>query len=91
MYHFNPFMKRQNYILILFVVLFTVGLINPVIGDGPAAPPPPPSHSLNGNQGTGCPIDRQDGIIMVIFLTLAYAGFNLYHRGKMKNEPNNNN
>jgi hypothetical protein len=52
--------------------------------------PPPPSHSQNGNQaspgGTGCPIDRTDGIIMTLVLSFAYAGFALYKRGKEKKE-----
>ena len=76
-------MKKQLIILILFITLFTVGLINPAIGDGPIAPPPPPEHSMNGNQGTGCPIDRQDGILIVLFMALGYAGFILYNRGKL--------
>jgi hypothetical protein len=79
-------MKKQYYFLILFILLFIVGLINPAIADDPATPPPPPGHSLNGNQGTGCPIDRQDGIFIVLVLTLGYAGFILYKRGNLRKD-----
>ncbi len=81
-------MKKQRSILILFVALFTLCLINPAIGDGPA--PPPPGHSLNGNQaspgGTSCPIDRNDGILVTLFVILSYAGFALYHRSNLEKD-----
>ena len=83
-------MKNKLPFLILFIMLFTVGLINPVIGDGPGPAPPPPGHSLNGNQaspgGTGCPIDRQDGILVALLVSLGFAGFVLYRRGNVEKD-----
>ena len=74
--------------MILFVSLFVFVAILPARADGPA--PPPPGHSLNGNQSgggaTGCPIDRTQGIILAMTLCLAYAGFSLYNRGQKQNE-----
>jgi len=81
-------MKKHFTLMILFVSLFLFIAILPARADGPA--PPPPNHGLNGNQaspgGTGCPIDRSYGIILVITLCLAYAGFSLYKRGQQLEE-----
>ena len=53
-------------------------------------PPPPPAHSQTGNQpgtgGTGCPIDRTDGIILTLLTALSYAGVILYQKGKQKSK-----
>jgi hypothetical protein len=80
-------MKKHLRLLILLLAIFITGLTTPVFADDPGLPPPPPQHAMNGNQaspgGTGCPIDRQDGIMIAIVVTLAYAGFVLYRRGKL--------
>ena len=69
--------------MILFVTTFLFIATLAAKAEGPA--PPPPGHSLNGNQaspgGTGCPIDRQSGLIVALLSTLGYAGFVLYRRG----------
>ena len=52
-------------------------------------PPPPPSHGQTGNQpsagGTGCPIDRTEGIIFTLVIALSFAGFVLYRKGRQNN------
>ena len=77
-------MKKQIKLLMILAAFFTLVTVLPVSGQAP----PPPAHSQNGNQaspgGTGCPIDRADGIAFALICTLAYAGFILYHRGKNK-------
>lgn len=77
-------MKKQNrfFLALFFVIfLFMSASVN-------AQAPPPPSHSQNGNQvspgGTGCPIDRTDGIIIALVISLAYGGFALYQKNKKK-------
>jgi hypothetical protein len=84
-------MRKQFQSLVFLLAFFTLGILQPAFADGPA--PPPPGHSLNGNQaspgGTGCPIDRKDGIIVVLLITLGYAGFILYRRGKPGNDTTN--
>ena len=79
-------MKKQIHFMIFFVLLFIFIVTLSARADGPVAPPPPPEHSMNGNQGTGCPIDRQDGILIALCITLGYAGFVLYHRGKIRKD-----
>ena len=58
-------------------------LLTPIVN---AQAPPPPAHGQNGNQvspgGTGCPIDRTDGIIIALVISLAYGGFALYQKGR---------
>ena len=78
-------MKKQLLFIPLLVCLSFFIYILPAKADGP--PPPPPGHSLDGNQtspggGTGCPIDRNQGILMAMTLCLAYAGFYLIKRGR---------
>ena len=75
-------MKKQIRILMVLASLLTMVIVQPVSGEEPINPPPPPSHSQNGNQGTGCPLDRTQGIMLSLVLSLGYAGFALYQRGK---------
>lgn len=76
----------RNRILPLMVLCFFMMLFSASLGQAP----PPPAHSQYGNQvspgGSGCPIDRTDGIVLTLALTLAFAGFKLYQKGrKIKN------
>jgi hypothetical protein len=75
-------MLRSTLVVILF--LSSVMTIN-VSGQAP----PPPSHSQNGNQaspgGTGCPIDRTEGLLVALAIGLCYGGFTLYMRNKKAN------
>jgi hypothetical protein len=73
-------MKKQFRLLMVLATLFTLVMVLPARGQD--APPPPPAHSANGNQGTGCPLDRTQGIMLALVLSLGYAGFALYQRGK---------
>lgn len=61
--------------------LFTLVAVLPVSGQAP----PPPAHGQNGNQtspgGTGCPLDRTQGVMLALVLSLGYAGFALFQRG----------
>ena len=70
----------------ILAAFFTLVTVLPVSGQAP----PPPAHSQNGNQaspgGTGCPLDRTQGIMLALVLSLGYAGFALYQRGKRSNE-----
>jgi len=75
-------MKKQFRLLMVLATLFTLVLVLPAIGQEPVNPPPPPNHGMNGNQGTGCPLDRTQGIMLALVLSLGYAGFALYQRGK---------
>jgi len=79
-------MKKHFRLLMALVTLFTLVMVLPVSGQAP----PPPAHGQNGNQtspgGTGCPLDRTDGIILALILSLGYAGFYLYQRGKENKE-----
>ena len=81
-------MKKQLKLLMVLVTLFTLVTVLPVS----AQAPPPPAHSQNGNQaspgGTGCPLDRTQGIMLALVLSLGYAGFALYQRGKTVKEVN---
>lgn len=78
--------KFMPFCFILTLFLFTI--ISGVDVSGQA--PPPPAHSLGGNQaspgGTGCPIDRTDGIVFALIVSLAYAGFAVYKRSKKNRE-----
>jgi len=64
--------------------LFTLVAVLPVSGQAP----PPPAHGQNGNQtspgGTGCPLDRTQGVMLALVLSLGYAGFALYQRGRKR-------
>jgi hypothetical protein len=75
-------MKKALIYLIIFLSIFFGGFTGSAIADGP--PPPPPGHSQNGNQaspgGTGCPIDRDEGMVLVVIFSLCYAGFTLLNR-----------
>ena len=75
-------MKKQFRLLMVLATLFTLVMVLPASGQAP----PPPGHGLNGNQqsggGTGCPLDRTQGIMLALVLSLGYAGFALYQRGK---------
>jgi hypothetical protein len=73
-------MKKQFRLLMVLATLFTLVMVLPARGQD--TPPPPPEHSQNGNQGTGCPLDRTQGIMLALVLSLGYAGFALYQRGK---------
>ena len=80
-------MKKQFRLLIALATFFTMVMVLPAIGQAP----PPPSHGQNGNQtspggGSGCPIDRTDGIVFALFISLGYAGFMLFTRAKKTKE-----
>ena len=67
----------------VLAAFFTLVMVLPASGQAP----PPPAHGQNGNQtapggGTGCPLDRTQGIMLALVLSLGYAGFALYQRGK---------
>jgi hypothetical protein len=75
-------MKKHFRLLMVLATLFTLVMVLPASGQAP----PPPAHGQNGNQlspgGTGCPLDRTQGIMLALVLSLGYAGFALYQRGK---------
>jgi len=80
-------MKKQFRLLFAMTTLFMLVIILPASGQAP----PPPTHGQNGNQtspgtSTGCPLDRTDGIVIALMVSLAYAGFYLYRRGQSKKE-----
>ena len=79
-------MKKHTRLLMVLATLFVLVLALPASGQAP----PPPAHGQNGNQaspgGTGCPLDRTQGIILVLVLSLSYAGFALYQRDKKEKE-----
>ena len=70
----------------VLTTLFTLVMVLPASGQAP----PPPTHGQNGNQpgggATGCPLDRTDGIIFALVISLGYAGLMLYQRGKKNRE-----
>ena len=80
-------MKKHIRLLMVLATLFTLVMVLPASGQNP---PPPPAHGQNGNQAgggaTGCPLDRTQGIMLALVLSLGYAGFALYHRGKQSKE-----
>ena len=73
-------MKKQFRLLMVLAAFFTLVMVQPASGQAP----PPPSHGQNGNQtspnggATGCPLDRTQGIMLALVLSLGYAGFALY-------------
>ena len=76
-------MKKQLRLFMAFMALFTMIMILPASGQAP----PPPAHGQNGNQtspggGTGCPLDRTQGILLALVLSIGYAGVALYYREK---------
>ena len=75
-------MKKQIRLLMALATLFTLVIITPASGQAP----PPPSHGQNGNQtspgGTGCPLDRTQGMMLAFVFSLGYAGFALYQRDR---------
>ena len=76
-------MKKQFRLLIALASLFILVMVLPASGQAP----PPPAHGQNGNLtapggGTGCALDRTQGIMLALALSLGYAGFALYQRGK---------
>jgi hypothetical protein len=75
-------MKKHFRLLMVLATLFTLVMVLPASGQAP----PPPAHGQNGNQtspgGTGCPLDRTQGIMLALVLSLGYAGFALYQRGR---------
>jgi hypothetical protein len=79
--------KRYPLFALIATSLLWISSIS-VRADGPA--PPPPGHSLNGNQaspgGTGCPIDRTQGIFLAMALCLGYGGIFLYNKGRKSEE-----
>jgi hypothetical protein len=80
-------MKKVFRFFTIPLIFFAVMNVLPVSGQAP----PPPSHSRNGNQtspggGTGCPLDRTQGILIAVALSLAYGGFALYMRGRKEKE-----
>ena len=76
-------MKKHIRLLMVLATLFTLVMVLQASGQNP---PPHPAHGQNGNQAgggaTGCPLDRTQGIMLALVLSLGYAGFALYHRGK---------
>ena len=76
-------MKRQLSRLVLFTAILVMFTTVQTKADEPG-PPPPPGHAQNGNQrspgGTGCPLDRKQGLVLSLALSLVYAGFVLYRR-----------
>jgi len=63
----------------VLAALFTLVMVLSASGQAP----PPPAHGQNGNQtspggATGCPLDRTQGIMLVLVLSLGYSGFALY-------------
>ena len=84
-------MKKNLMILVVLVVFSTVCLVH----QGFSQAPPPPAHGQNGNQispgGTGCTIDRTDGILFALAISLCYAGLALYLRGRKKEKTNREN
>jgi len=83
----HTIMKRQLRLVMVLVTLFTMVSVLPVSGQAP----PPPAHGQNGNQtspggATGCPLDRRQGIVLAMVLSLGYAGFTLYLRNKKEKE-----
>jgi len=79
-------MKKNLRLIMALASLFTLVAVLPVSGQAP----PPPAHGQNGNQtspgGTGCPLDRTQGIMLALVLSLGYAGFALYQRGRQSKE-----
>jgi hypothetical protein len=75
-------MKKYSRILVILTILFTTAMILPASGQAP----PPPAHGQNGNQtapnGTGCPLDRTQGLALALVFSLGYAGLALYQRGR---------
>lgn len=75
-------MKKQFKLLMVLAAFFTLVVVLPASGQAP----PPPAHGQNGNQmspgGTSCPLDRTQGIMVAIVLSLGYAGFALYQKQK---------
>lgn len=79
-------MRKQFRLLIILTAFLSLMMVLPASGQAP----PPPAHGQNGNQtstgGTGCPIDRTQGIVLAMALCLGYAGFVLFQRGRKKEE-----
>jgi hypothetical protein len=75
-------MKKHFRIIMFLATLFAFVLVLPVRAQD--IPPPPPAHSQNGNQGTGCPIDRTHEIILALAFSVGYGVFALYLRGRKK-------
>ena len=79
-------MKKHIRLLMALATLFALVLVLPASGQAP----PPPDHSMNGNQaspgGTGCPVDRTNGIVLALIISLGYAGFMLFQRGQKNKE-----
>ena len=75
-------MKKQYRLIFVMIVLFSCMMINPVSGQAP----PPPDHGMSGNQtspgATGCPVDRLDRIVPVLFISMVISEFILYRRGR---------
>jgi hypothetical protein len=75
-------MRKLLKLFMPLALVFTLWSSVSVLGQAP----PPPAHSQNGNQvspgGTGCPIDRTDGIVIALVISLCYGGFALYRRGR---------
>lgn len=78
-------MKKHLRLVMVLATLFTLVMVLPARGQAP----PPPAHGQNGNQtstgGTGCPIDKTQGILVALAVSLAYAGFALIRRNKQVN------
>jgi hypothetical protein len=79
-------MKRNFRLIMALLSMFMLLTVLPAMSQAP----PPPSHSQNGNQtspgGTGCPVDRTEGILFALACSLGYAGFVLFLRGKRNSE-----
>jgi len=45
--------------------------------------PPRPPHAIKNEKATGCPLDQTQNIILALTLSLGFAGFTLYKRGKI--------
>jgi hypothetical protein len=81
-------MKKHIRLILALLSLLTLVMVLPASGQAP----PPPAHGQNGNQispgGTGCPLDRTQGILLALVLSLAFAGFRLYQQGRKATAKN---
>jgi hypothetical protein len=75
-------MKKHFRLLMVLATLFALVMVLPVRGQD--TPPPPPAHSQNGNQGTGCPLDHTQGIFLALAFSVGYGVLALYLRGRKK-------
>jgi hypothetical protein len=81
-------MKKVIQQSITLIALLILTSVLPASGQAP----PPPDHAQNGNQtspgGTGCPIDKTEGLIIALVFSLGYCGFTLFRQGRAEKETN---